>query len=80
MLALFKKTCMFCNGVATKGFRVPDRLKGFVCGECYQRWVDAGRNCTACGAPVNGMHEVGVFIHRQRMLGHAACGGLRLVG
>jgi hypothetical protein len=77
MLALFKKTCMFCNGVAAKGFRVPDRLKGFVCGQCHQRWVSTGRKCAICGTPVSGVQEVGAFVE-QRMLGHADCGGLRL--
>ena len=77
MLTLFNKTCLFCNGVATKGLRVPGRLKGFVCGECYQHWVSTGRKCAACGTPVNGMQEVGAFIE-QRLLGHADCGGLRL--
>jgi hypothetical protein len=77
MLGLFKKTCMFCDGTAAKGFRVPDRKKGFVCGDCYQRWLSAGRKCTACETPVTGAQEVGAFVE-QRTLGHADCGGLRL--
>lgn len=77
MLGFFKKTCMFCGSVTTRGFRVPDRMKGFVCEECYQRWAGAGRKCTACATPVSGMQEVGAFVE-QRALGHADGGGLRL--
>jgi hypothetical protein len=52
-------------------------MKGFVCGDCYQRWVSTGRKCTACETPVTGAQEVGAFVE-QRTLGHADCGGLRL--
>jgi hypothetical protein len=30
---------MFCGSVTTRGYRVPNRMKGFVCEECYQRWA-----------------------------------------
>jgi hypothetical protein len=68
---------MFCGSAAAKGFRVPDRLKGFGCWDCYQGWVSAGRACTACPTSVSGIQEVGAFVE-ERTLGHADCGGLRL--
>ena len=77
MLGFFKKTCTFCGGAATKGFRVPDRQHGFVCRGCYERWEGTGRKCSACETPVRGVQEVGAFFD-QRALGHADCGGLRL--
>jgi tRNA(Ile2) C34 agmatinyltransferase TiaS len=77
MFGLFRKSCAFCGGAASKGFRVPDLTKGFVCEACYRHWESAGRRCNACQTSVNGMQEVGAFVE-QRTLGHADCGGLRL--
>ena len=43
MLGIFKKTCTFCGGAGSKGFRIPDRLNAFVCKGCYERWEGTGR-------------------------------------
>jgi len=77
MFTIFKKTCRLCGTAAAKGFRVPDRINGFVCRACYEQWEAAGRTCSACATPVRGVQEVGAFFD-ERALGHADCGGLKL--
>jgi hypothetical protein len=77
MLGIWKKRCTLCGAVATKGFRAPDRLNGFVCKSCYERWESDGRKCAACETSVRGVQEVGAFFE-QRALGHADCGALKL--
>ena len=77
MLGFWKKTCTFCGAVATKGFRIPDRMDSFICKACYETWEAAGRKCVACDTSVRGIQEVGAFFEK-RTLGHTDCGGLKL--
>jgi hypothetical protein len=78
MLGFWRKSSAFCGATAKKRFRTPDRVNGFVCRACFERWNGDGRRCVACGSPVNGTQEVGAF-YDQRSLGHADCGGLKLL-
>lgn len=80
MFGFGRVTCSFCNGGARRrDARKALGAKGvFVCASCYGRWEEAGRKCVACDSPVRGIHDVGLFPDKKN-LGHADCGGLRVL-
>lgn len=80
MFGLGKVTCSCCNSrvrrrQARKG---QDAQGAYVCANCYTRWETTGRKCTACATQVRGLQDVGLFVDR-RGLGHADCGGVRVL-
>jgi hypothetical protein len=80
MFGLGKVTCEFCK------LRVPrrqaprgqDARRASVCDKCYGAWEKSGKKCGECKTDVRGMQDVGIFSDARR-LGHADCGGARLL-
>ncbi len=75
-----KVTCVCCGGRVPRreARRAQDATGACVCAACYAAWDRSGRRCVACGIPVRGIQDVGLFADRKG-LGHADCGSARVL-
>ena len=80
VLGFYRVTCSCCASRVLRRHARKGMNGGnaYVCTSCYARWEQTGRKCTACDAPVRGLQDVGLFVDRKA-LGHADCGGVRVL-
>ena len=80
MFGLGKVTCALCKMAVRRrdARKAQDRSGLCVCDRCYADWEKRDRKCAACNNAVRGLENAGLFSDRRR-LGHAECGGARLL-
>jgi hypothetical protein len=79
MFAIGRVTCGLCKARVRRrdARKAQDDSGVHVCADCYTRWDATGRKCSACNSQVRGVQDVGLVPHKG--LGHADCGGARLL-
>lgn len=79
MFRIGRVTCMLCKlRVRRRDARkAQDGSAAHVCADGYSRWDAEGRQCAACHSQVRGIQDVGLV--PQKGLGHADCGGVRML-
>lgn len=80
MFGFGKVTCAFCSNRVRRraARRTQNDRSEYLCEGCYTQWDAGGRKCAACDTRVSGMQDIGLFL-AQRTLGHADCGGVRIL-